>query len=389
MPTSARPKNRLFMLVTMAALAGLGCEPGVGDAGTTGTGGSAAGTGGSAGQGGTAGRGGSGGTAAGTGGQGGTPATGGASASGNVGGSGLAGSGAGGSGQAGAEGGGGADASGSSDTAGLVDSVVGDSAPASEGGSSGTPSSEPVPSPACAGGAMMPGPSGNQMVMATGKNRRFILRLPTGYDGKRPLPVLFGFHGAGGGADGFETGAWSGLSRMAADKALRIFPQAFAGNTWARDEPDDVMFMDALMQWLSTRVCFDTARVYATGQSSGAYFSHRWACDRGTVVRAVATNSGGQRRERALDCKSPVSAWLSNGAGDDPGHVMGTQQARDVWLKLAGCTNMNMPTQPSPCVNYSGCKPGYVVNYCQHGGGHAFPGYGTGGIYNFLFGGKF
>jgi polyhydroxybutyrate depolymerase len=49
---------------------------------------------------------------------------------------------------------------------------------------------------------------------------------------------------------------------------------------------------------------------------------------------------------------------------------------------------MSMPTTPSPCVTYTGCKPGYYVHYCQHGGGHAFPGYGTTGIYNFLFGGK-
>jgi poly(3-hydroxybutyrate) depolymerase len=229
-----------------------------------------------------------------------------------------------------------------------------------------------------------------QSVMSTGRTRSFIIRMPSsGYDGKRPFPIMFAFHGAGGGASSFESGAFGALSRMAAEKAIRIFPQAL-GNTWSRDEPDDVMFMDALIQWLGTRVCYDTSRVFATGQSSGAYFSHRFACDRGNVVRAVGTNSGGQRRERALDCKIPVSAWVSNGAGDNPGHVMGTQQARDVWLKLAGCqTSGAMPTSPSPCVSYPGCRPGFHVHYCQHGGGHAFPGYGTGGIYNFLFGGKF
>jgi polyhydroxybutyrate depolymerase len=388
--TTARPRtNRLILLLALAATAGVACEPSAGDGGTTGTGGSA---GGSSAQGGAGGRGGSGGGA----GTGGTPAPatggqagssqGGAGAGSGSGGGQASGGSGGGQASGGSEGGGGApapDGGGATDTG-----APADGAPEGDGGGSSTPSAEAKPSPACAGGAMMPGPAGNQTIMANGKNRTFILRLPTGYDGKRPLPILFGFHGAGGGAASFESGVWSGLSRMAADKALRIFPQAFGGNTWARDEPDDVLFMDALMQWLSTRVCFDTARVFATGQSSGAYFSNRWACDRGTVVRAVATNSGGQRKERALDCKNPVSAWLSNGSGDDPGHVMGTQQARDVWLKLAGCTTMSMPTTPSPCVNYTGCRAGFVVNYCQHGGGHAFPGYGTGGIYNFLFGGK-
>ena len=31
---------------------------------------------------------------------------------------------------------------------------------------------------------------------------------------------------------------------------------------------------------------------------------------------------------------------------------------------------------------------GYFVNYCQHPGGHAFPGYATSGIFNFLFNSK-
>src|SRR5262245_27795669 len=39
-----------------------------------------------------------------------------------------------------------------------------------------------TPSPPCAGTAVMPAPSGNQTIMANGKNRTFILRPPTGYD---------------------------------------------------------------------------------------------------------------------------------------------------------------------------------------------------------------
>jgi polyhydroxybutyrate depolymerase len=248
------------------------------------------------------------------------------------------------------------------------------------------PTGEVVPSPACAGGAMVPGPNGAQMIMATGKNRRFIIRMPGGYDGKKALPVIFAFHGAGGGAAGFETGVMAGLSKMAADKALRVFPEAMGG-TWSRDENDDVSFFDTILEWMKTRVCFDTARLFATGQSSGAYFANRLGCNRGGVIRAVGTNSGGQRREYPLGpCRAPVAAWLSNGASDNPGHVMGTQQARDWWLKTNGCTDDKpMPASPAPCVAYPGCPKAFPVHYCQHGGGHGFPGYATGGIFNFFF----
>ena len=96
------------------------------------------------------------------------------------------------------------------------------------------PSAQPVQSPLCATGAPMPAPGGAETIQATGKSRRFIIRMPLGYDGKRPFPVLFAFHGAGGGAGGFETGAFGGVSRMAAERAIRVFPEALEGHLVAR-----------------------------------------------------------------------------------------------------------------------------------------------------------
>jgi poly(3-hydroxybutyrate) depolymerase len=385
------PRHSVSLVLLLGVSAAAACSPATetpGPGGSGGQGGASAGSGG----------GGRGGSNAGSGGNsaGNTGGSGGNSAAGGSGGATGGNGGAGGSGGASVTGGwgtGGGAAGGSGGSSGGTGGSGTDTKPAEAGGDSGTPpvggmpSADPVPSAACAGGAMMPGPNGNQALMDRGKNRSFIIRMPTGYDGKKAFPIFFGFHGAGGGASGFETGAFGGVSRMLTEKAIRVFPQAFGGNTWSRDENDDVLYMDAVMEWLKTRVCYDSARVFGGGQSSGAYFSHRWACDRGTVVRAVTTNSGGQRRERPLDCKSPVSAWVSTGAADNPGHVMGTRQARDVWAKLAGCTTMGpMPTMPSPCVAMQGCRPGYKVHYCEHGGGHAMPGYAPAGMVNFLFG---
>jgi hypothetical protein len=39
-------------------------------------------------------------------------------------------------------------------------------------------------------------------------------------------------------------------------------------------------------------------------------------------------------------------------------------------------------------VAYPGCREGYFVHYCQHPGGHGFPGYATMGVFNFLFNSK-
>jgi polyhydroxybutyrate depolymerase len=304
---------------------------------------------------------------------------------------GRAGSGGGSAGTGGSSEGGSGGSAGASGSGGVVvpPAPAPDAGSSNDAGPSATPmppSGEPVPSPGCSGGAVVPGPGGVQTIMATGKSRRFIIRMPGGYDGKRPLPVMFAFHGAGGGAAGFETGAFGSLSRMTAERATRVFPEALTG-TWSRDEKDDLLFFDAILEWMKPRVCFDTARIFATGHSSGAYFSHRLGCNRGKVIRAVASNSGGQRREYPLGpCDAPVAAWMSTGASDNPGHVMGTQWARDEWLKTNGCgADRPMPTAPSPCVAHPGCPKGFPVHYCQHPGGHGLPGFASGAIFQFLF----
>jgi poly(3-hydroxybutyrate) depolymerase len=271
----------------------------------------------------------------------------------------------------------------------------GGSAPSDDGGgggAGGSPGAAPMvvtPSPACAGTAVMPPPSGMQMIMNNGMQRMFIIHPPNNYDGKKPFAVLFALHGAGTGAVKFNAGDFGTIAKMAADKSWSIFPQAFGGNTWRRDEKDDVAFMGTIVKWLDEKACYDKSQVFAAGQSSGAYFSHRFACDRPDVVRAIATNSGGQRMEWPLLCTVPVSAWTSTGLADDPGHVMATRQANEIWRKLAGCSTDTVPTGVGPCVAYKGCKPGYAVHHCEHPGGHPLPSYGVAGIYGFLFGGKY
>src|SRR4051794_30736201 len=100
-----------------------------------------------------------------------------------------------------------------------ADARAGTDAAAPPAGEGGARSRDPIPSAACGGTAMMPGPNGMQTIMANGKNRSFLVRMVNGYDGKRPVPVMFAFHGAGGGAAAFASGTFGGVDKMAAEKA--------------------------------------------------------------------------------------------------------------------------------------------------------------------------
>ena len=247
-----------------------------------------------------------------------------------------------------------------------------------------------VPSPACAGGALMPGPDGYQSIMSGGRMRRFLIRVPRSYDGKKPLGLIFALHGGNANGMSFETRIAS-IRAAVGERAVYVYPDGLAAAggmiTWARDHKDDLAFMDTIVGWLKDKVCFDTARLFAMGQSSGAYFSHTIGCHRAGVFRAVASNGGGARENEFVGCNGKqAAAWISNGAGDAP-HLPWARKAREEWVKINGCTMAGAPkTDPAPCVSYQGCKSGYPVHYCENPGGHDIPGYMPMGLANFFFG---
>ena len=79
-------------------------------------------------------------------------------------------------------------------------------------------------SAACGKGGPVPA-EGLHTLKVGAMNRRFFLRLPAGYDGKTPAPVIFGFHGAGNkDAAWFDTN--TGLRRENEDKAVLVFGES-------------------------------------------------------------------------------------------------------------------------------------------------------------------
>ena len=128
-------------------------------------------------------------------------------------------------------------------------------------------------------------------LQVAGETRRFILRVPSGYDGKKPWPVIFVFHGAGQSAGYFDGN--TDLRAQTEEKAVLVFPDGpqkpDGRRSWVFRSPDNVLFVDALLDWLKKNLCIDPSHVFATGLSSGGYMSVTLACQRGDVFKAVAT----------------------------------------------------------------------------------------------------
>ena len=167
-----------------------------------------------------------------------------------------------------------------------------------------------------------------------GRERAYLVHIPTGYRSDQPAPVVFAFHG-GGGTMQLQAGDSYGLVDKS-DSAgfIAVFPNGYSRlpggklATWnagaccaqARDEGiDDVGFVRAIWDKLPTLVSVDRQRVYATGMSNGGMMSYRLACEMADVFKAIAPVAG---TDNTLQCQPsrPVSVLHIHAKDDD--HVL-------------------------------------------------------------------
>lgn len=137
-----------------------------------------------------------------------------------------------------------------------------------------------------------------------GHVRDYLLRIPPSYSGADALPLVFYLHGTRGTTHEVD---YSGLPEKAGEAGfILVSPQGVPNalvpaNHWNfnlledrvdHTAPDDLAFIAELLDALESELCIDTARVYATGHSSGGLMSSRLGCSLGDRFAAVAPSSG-------------------------------------------------------------------------------------------------
>ena len=126
-----------------------------------------------------------------------------------------------------------------------------------------TEPAQPEPGTAASAGCSLGNAAPNLNVPNT------IVTLPSGYDGRTPVPLLFAFHGAGR----TNTDMRMVDSRTVGSGLESTYVMAFvksAGNAW--DLNTDYPRFTAVRDQMLSQFCVDTAHVFAMGHSSGAQF---------------------------------------------------------------------------------------------------------------------
>jgi polyhydroxybutyrate depolymerase len=137
-----------------------------------------------------------------------------------------------------------------------------------------------------------------------GGDRPVSVRVPDGYDPKKPAPLLLMLHGYGSAGGIFDI-----YLKMAsiADKYgfFYVAPDGLVDSKGSHywnatdaccDEDhtgvDDVAYLTGLVKEIQSVYAIDPARIYAFGHSNGGFMAHRLACDHAEMFAAIGSFAG-------------------------------------------------------------------------------------------------
>ncbi len=247
----------------------------------------------------------------------------------------------------------------------------------------------------CSGKTAKVGDKQNMSVTVDGKQRTFIMHIPSAYKGDKPVPLVIDYHPIGGSGNG-EFGSSPYKAKTDPEGVITLYPDGTSkpggmGNGWnvgpCCSNDDDVKFSYAMIDKLKEIACIDPQRIYATGFSMGGGMSNHAACMMSDVFAAVApaamdlnkTNSAACKMARPISVinfrgtNDPVCKYQGGDSGFNDGlNFLGAEGTFKFWAEKNEC--QGSPTKNSNgCDEYSNCKDGTKVVLCtKQGGGHDY-----------------
>jgi poly(3-hydroxybutyrate) depolymerase len=210
--------------------------------------------------------------------------------------------------------------------------------------------------------------------------RKYILRVPDGYDNNHPYRMVFAFAESGSSAQSVADRNYFTLATLDSKNTIFAAPDAVgSAGSWSKT---DVDFTDAILAQLEGDLCIDTTRIFASGFSFGAGMAMALACTRADVFRAVAFFSGADLTGSCPTTLTKPIAYYASQASQDSNGMTSSPMMGEVkqaqFAAINGCTAEPASTtfpaagQPHTCTNYKGCSAGHPTEYCVFNGGHGW-----------------
>jgi polyhydroxybutyrate depolymerase len=258
-----------------------------------------------------------------------------------------------------------------------------------DGGSTGTPATPPAPT--CTGKEKLGGDL-DWTIPHAGRDRVARVHVPASYDPAKGIPVVLNFHGYT--SNGRQQAAYSAMNAKADAAGFVAVHGEGVASSWnagvccgqAQNQSiDDVGFVNALLDELSSKLCVDTKRVFSTGLSNGGFLSYRLACENAGRIAAIAPVAGGMGVTACTPSRA-VSVLHFHGTSDGVvpyggSPALGFPPVADTiagWVARDQCTGaerVSFENGDVRCTTRDACANGAEVTLCTiTGGGHTWPG---------------
>lgn len=227
------------------------------------------------------------------------------------------------------------------------------------------------------------GSTTTRTITSGGSKRSYLVHLPAHFDAHVPAPLVLNFHGFGSNPE--KQNDLSAFVPMS-DREGFILVTPDGGIGWrfmqsARDE--NTAFIRDLLGSVTSDLCVDTKRIFATGKSQGGFMSSWLGCKAPDYLAAIAPVSG--MYEPTDGCGSiPIMEFHGKADSTIPfggGHVLmlgtfpGAVAVMQKWAQLNRCTGAPETVSVTPHVQrvtYQGCAAA-TVQYITDAG-HTWPG---------------
>lgn len=166
--------------------------------------------------------------------------------------------------------------------------------------------------------------------------RDYLIHIPPGYDGNRPLPMVIVIHGAFDNARGMEK--FSGFSALAdRENLLVLYPNGIGILGWfqhwnaghccgkaQQDDIDDVGFVASAIESAVQRFNVDRSRIFMLGFSNGGMLVYRFAAEKSDMLAGAAAlaasigsrNADAQKQWQIPRPARPVAFLIMHGTAD-------------------------------------------------------------------------
>lgn len=252
----------------------------------------------------------------------------------------------------------------------------------------------------------------NGTITYQNNSRKYILHIPSSYDGTVDFPLVVFLHGGGGSAQSAIN--FTNFNQVSkSENFLMVYPQGFfeaSPNSfvWADGRGlapdiqgiDDVGFIDQLVESLKQEYKINSKRVYLCGFSNGSFLTQRVAFEKNAQFAAIGTIGGTMNKslydngnpQRAIpqififgteDPLVPYNGGVVVGSNTLP--IVGIEQSVNYWVLKNKCqTTVPAVDLPNPNTTDNSMVTVYehtngncsskVKFYKINGGGHTWAG---------------